>query len=157
MTPVRLSLAFDVFREVMGEIIWMPMSFGGGPDHIVGRFRCYLYNATFGANHGLSGAEALDKFSYLPEEAQEVYGDGNAFHPTVSAATGDELQSSNMLAIDRLELLPEFRGLSLSYLVVKSIVESLSDGLGLVLLCMSPLQHLVGAGGLIILHRIGRG
>jgi GNAT superfamily N-acetyltransferase len=53
----------------------------------------------------------------------------------------DEIWPSNVLILDRLEILPEFRGHSLGLVVMRRLIERFGAGTGVVAIKPFPLQH----------------
>jgi len=109
-------------------------------EFTVGTFRVVYADIENGSNHGLAAGEVLDG-----EENtcafQELYDlDENHFTARIEKLCGDGILFSNLLVIDRIEILPDFRGMGIADEVIQSLIRRFGHGVGVVAVKAFPLQ-----------------
>ncbi len=110
-------------------------------DELAGRMRVFVIDLEGAASFGWSASELLDL-----EDATEIYmtllgeEEGN-FSPAVLRILGEEFAfNRNMLVIDRIELLPIYRGRGLGITCMNACLNHLSLGCRIATLKAYPLQ-----------------
>ena len=138
-TPVWLSKRFEPEHynyEIAGGIKLVTDEDEGVA---IGRHRSFYVDISAGASDGLVGWDVFDAhggtMQYYPVLLK---GDiGVCFTEKVERLVGGDVCDSNLLILDRIELLPDFRGQELGLEVAVALMRRFSAGTGLI--CMLPL------------------
>jgi GNAT superfamily N-acetyltransferase len=125
----------DFVYEYKGNIIGLTED---EHRHIVGRFKVYYADIANGVNAGLGLLDVLDAYA-TTYEFSALFEDGD-FSETVQKRCSYELFYSNIMIIERIEILPRFRGKGFGPEVLKRLVHRFGHGASLVALKAFPLQ-----------------
>lgn len=107
----------------------------------LGKFRAYYVDVDRTVNEGFSVFDVLDTESQAHEYHHAIFGSNCPdFSDDVQHLIGFDILGSNLLILDRLELLPEHRGKDLGLKVMAHIINRFSQGAGLVAIKPFPLQ-----------------
>lgn len=129
----------DFMHEVGGKILCGTEEVER--DRIAGRFRVYYADFELAQNHGVSAFEVLDAYQHTCEYDEAVLGSKRApFSARLEKLLGDEIWRFNMLILDRIEILPKYRGGGIGLLVLISLIERFGAGAGVVGMKPFPLQ-----------------
>ncbi|MBT9462530.1 hypothetical protein [Hydrogenophaga sp.] len=123
-------------KEIEG-VVWV---YRGSRKHRAGRFSIFIINV----ERALANDESVfDIFDYASTTMGYLllYGDDGEYAPEVTAILpGGERWSPNLLILDRLEVLPKYRGYGIGLRVLRCLQEQFSMGCGLVAMKPFPLQ-----------------
>src|SRR5215467_10462048 len=120
----------DFMYEVCGKILCGPIE---AEDRIAGRFRVYYADFESAENHGVSPFEVLDTHSHTCEYAEAVLDSNEApSSARLQKLLGDEIWNFNLLILDRVEILPKYRGGRVGLLVLTALIERFGAGAGVV-------------------------
>lgn len=136
-TAVEAEEPNDYIYEYEGEILSVE---DDDKRKSVGRFRVFYADLDAAVN---AGTAPFDVFDWRSETAPYVvlYDAGSSPVPAAIKAIGEEpFFFANLLILDRLELLPEFRGRGLGLLILRRLIERFSAGTGVVAMKPFPLQ-----------------
>lgn len=115
--------------------------FEGHRDRIAGRFRLYYADFELARNHGTSAVEVLDAYQHTLEYARAILDRNRApFSSRLQKLLGDEIWNFNLLILDRLEILPKYRGRWAGLMVLIALIERFGSGAGVVGMKPFPLQ-----------------
>ncbi len=129
----------DFMYEVSGKILCGSMK--GEKDRVAGRFRAYYADFESAENHGVSAFEVLDTYQHTCEYADAILGSSpGTFSPRLYKLLDDEIWKFNLLILDRVEILPKYRGRGAGPLVLISLIERFGAGAGVVGMKPFPLQ-----------------
>ena len=110
-------------------------------DQIAGRFRIYYADFEVGQNHNVRAREILDTYQHTFDYADAVLDSNETpFSRRIHNLLGSEIGNSNFLILDRVELLPKYRGKRVGLLVLHSLIERFGAGAGVVGMKPFPLQ-----------------
>jgi GNAT superfamily N-acetyltransferase len=133
-TPVEAEEPDDFIYEYDGSIYSLD---DDEKETLVGRFRVFYVDLD------ASGMSVFDTLDARQETFQFL-------HPLFDQRTGDykesifklaeDLINRNLLILDRVEILPTFRGKKLALIVMRRLIERFTQGSGLVALKAYPLQ-----------------
>lgn len=126
-------------RETSGRIVCS--HFDKDKDQIAGRFRLYYADFELAENHQMSAREVLDAYQHTFEYADVIL-DRNErpFSPRLYKLLDDDIWNFNFLILDRLEILPKYRGRGAGLLLLRSLIERFGSGAGVVGMKPFPLQ-----------------
>lgn len=129
----------DFIHEVCGKILCTNLD--DEKDRIAGRFRLYYADFELAENHGVSSLEVLDAHQHTFEYAEAAL-DSNevTFSARLQKLLGDEIWNPNFLILDRIEILPRYRGKGVGLRVLVSLIERFGAGAGVVGMKPFPLQ-----------------
>ena len=127
----------DFLYEYQGQIVGVD-----GDEHRVrlGRFRVFYVDAANGFDAGLNACEVLDGRQETCPFMDLFDIDINDFTEQIQRLCEYELIQSNILVIDRLEVLPRFRGKGVGAEIVKGLIRRFGHGASLAALKAFPLQ-----------------
>lgn len=106
---------------------------------LVGKFTVHYIDLIAAEDEGQSAFGIFDAHSQGLAEYYAALFDGDEFQKKVFDAL-DEESYSNLLILDRLEILPEFRGNNLGLVVMRRLINRFSAGASLVAIKPFPLQ-----------------
>lgn len=110
-------------------------------DQVAGRFRIYYADFEVGQNHNVTAREILDTYQHTFDYADAVLNsDETPFSRRLHNLLGNEIENFNFLILDRVELLPKYRGDGVGLLVLRSLIERFGAGAGVVGMKPFPLQ-----------------
>jgi len=123
-------------KEIEG-IVWV---YRGSRKHRAGRFSIFIINVELALANDESVFDIFDHTATTLDYLA-LYGDDCEYSPEVTKALpGGERWSPNILILDRLELLPKYRGRGMGLQVLRCLQEQFSMGCGLVAMKPFPLQ-----------------
>lgn len=129
----------DFMYEVCGKILCGTEEDERG--RIAGRFRVYYADFESAENHGVSAFEVLDTHQHTCEYAEAILGSNETpFSARLQKLLGAEIWNFNLLILDRIEILPKYRGGGIGLLVLTSLIERFGGGAGVVGMKPFPLQ-----------------
>jgi GNAT superfamily N-acetyltransferase len=128
----------DFMYEVCGKIL---CGTEAEVDRIAGRFRVYYADFETALNYDVSAFEVLDAYQHTLEYAQAILGSNEGlFSARLQKLLEDDIWNLNLLILDRVEILPKYRGSGIGLLVLTSLIERFGGGAGVVGLKPFPLQ-----------------
>ena len=137
--PLILEEPEDFIHEICGKILCGENH--GRKDQIAGLFRIYYADFELGQNHNVSAREILDTHQHTFDFADAVLDSAETpFSRSLHNLLGNEIGSYNFLILDRVELLPKYRGNGVGLLVLRSLIERFGAGAGVVGMKPFPLQ-----------------
>jgi hypothetical protein len=129
----------EFMYEVCGRILCGTIE--AEKDRIAGRFRVYYADFESAENHGVSPFEVLDTHQHTCEYAEAILDSNEApFSERLQKLLGDEIWNFNLLILDRVEILPKYRGGGVGLLVLTTLIERFGAGAGVVGMKPFPLQ-----------------
>jgi hypothetical protein len=129
----------DFMHEICGKILRRENH--SERDQVVGRFRIYYADFEVGQNHNVTAREILDTYQHTFDYADAVLNsDESPFSRRLHSLLGNEINNFNFLILDRVELLPKYRGTGVGLLVLRSLIERFGAGAGVVGMKPFPLQ-----------------
>ena len=139
LIPLILEEPEDFIHEICGKILCGKNQ--SEKDQIAGRFRIYYANFELGQNHNVRAREILDAYQHTFGYADAVLdSDETRFSKRLHNLLGDEIEAFNFLILDRVELLPKYRGNGVGLLILRSLIERFGTGAGVVGMKPFPLQ-----------------
>jgi len=137
--PLIFEEPEDFIHEICGKI-WCGENHSG-KDQIAGLFRIYYADFELGQNHNVRAREILDTYQHTFDYADAVLdSDETSFSRRLHNLLGNEIENFNFLILDRVELLPKYRGNGVGLLVLRSLIERFGAGVGVVGMKPFPLQ-----------------
>jgi hypothetical protein len=128
--PLVFEEPDDFIHEICGKIFRRENN--GDRDQVVGRFRIYYADFEVGQNHNVMAREILDTYQQTFDYADVVLdSDGTPFSRRLHNLLGNEIENFNFFILDRVELLPKYRGDGVGLLVLRSLIERFGAGLEL--------------------------
>ena len=115
----------------------------------IGKFRVYYVDVERATNEGINIFDVLDDHSsHLAEYYGPIFNsDEHDFNNHLLGLLGHEVYSGNILVLDRLEILPQYRGKKLGLIILRNAIARFSSGAGLVAMKPFPLQFEVKPSG----------
>jgi GNAT superfamily N-acetyltransferase len=136
-TPLTPEEPEDFIHELSGKILCAAED---DKDRIAGRFRIYYADFELAANHGVSNFEVLDAHQHTLEYADAILHPAEGpFSARLEKLLGD-IWNLNFLILDRVEILPRYRGKGVGLHVLVALMERFGAGAGLVGMKPFPLQ-----------------
>lgn len=135
----------DYVHESVGHVCIFTTS--GAVSMKLGTFSVTQVDVDGAHVHGLSTFDVLD-LSASTFVYYDLYDGRYSFKASVLKVLGveDEYVSCNLLILDRLELLPEFRGRGFGLEAIRCLVQRFRIGTGIVAMKPFPLQYESGRG-----------
>src|SRR6476659_7564927 len=107
--PLTFEEPEDFIHEICGKILRRENQ--SEKDQIAGLFRIYYADFELGQNHNVSAWEILDTYQNTFDYADVVLdSDETPFSRRLRNLLGNEIGNFNFLILDRVELLPKYRG-----------------------------------------------
>jgi GNAT superfamily N-acetyltransferase len=129
----------DFVHEISGRVLCADLE--ASKDRIAGRFRLYYVDFELAQNHGMSAVEVLDANQHTLEFASAILDRNQApFSSQLQGLLGDEIWNSNLIILDRLEILPKYRGRGAGLMILIALIERFGSGAGVVGMKPFPLQ-----------------
>jgi GNAT superfamily N-acetyltransferase len=139
LIPLVFEEPDDFIHEICGKILRSENN--SDRDQVVGRFRIYYADFGVGQNHNVTAREILDTYQQTFDYADVVLdSDETPFSRRLHNLLGNEIENFNFLILDRVELLPKYRGDGVGLLVLRSLIERFGAGAGVVGMKPFPLQ-----------------
>ena len=137
--PLVFEEPEDFIHEMCGKILHRENH--SERDQVVGRFRIYYADFEVGRSHNITAREILDTYQHTFDYADAVLNsDETPFSRRLHNLLGNEIENFNFLMLDRVELLPKYRGHGVGLLVLRSLIERFGAGAGVVGMKPFPLQ-----------------
>ena len=137
--PIPPSEPDDFVYKITGRVLCGTLH--EGKDRLAGRFRTYYVDFATGANYGYSARDVLDAYSDTYAYAEVLLGrSDDPFSHQLETLLGFEIWNPNFLVLDRVELLPPYRGRDVGLLTILSLMERFAAGAGVVGMKPFPLQ-----------------
>ena len=137
--PLTFEEPEDFIHEICGKILRRQNH--SERNHFAGRFRIYYADFELGQNHNVRASEILDTYQHTSDYADAVLdSDETPFSRRLYKLLGNEIGNFNFLILDRVELLPKYRGNGVGLLVLRSLIERFGIGAGVVGMKPFPLQ-----------------
>lgn len=140
-SPLDVYEPDDFVYEVSGEVLGTDDE-EGCHEVLMGKFRLYYVDGERAVNDGVSVGDTMDAHSdHVSAYFAPLFGvSAPEFERSVYNALLCLPQNSNLLILDRVELLPEFRGQRLGLKVIKHVIRRFGNGASVVALKPYPLQ-----------------
>lgn len=139
LIPLVFEEPEDFIHEICGKILRRENN--SERDQVVGRFRIYYADFDAGQNHNVTAREILDTYQHTFDYADAVLNsDETPFSRRLHNLLGNEINNFSFLILDRVELLPKYRGYGVGLLVLRSLIERFAAGAGVVGMKPFPLQ-----------------
>ena len=139
LIPIPPSEPDDFVYKITGRVLCGTLN--EERDRVAGRFRIYYVDFSTGANYGYSAREVLDAYSDTYTYAGVLLGRSDEpFSHRLEKLLGFEIWNPNFLVLDRIEILPQFRGRGVGLLAILSLMERFAAGAGVVGMKPFPLQ-----------------
>lgn len=128
----------DFFYETRGKIVTVDES---DQETLVGKFCLYYANVDNAYDEGLEPLEVLDTYSHTVDYFSSIYvTNGTEFSKKLLHLLNYDVFGNNSLILDRLELLPRYRGQNLGLIIMRRLIQRFSLGAGVVAIKPFPLQ-----------------
>jgi GNAT superfamily N-acetyltransferase len=129
----------DFLYEVCGEIVYYS---DGDQDLLTaGRFRIYYVNFQLAEQFRVNPFEILDLYQQTNDYAHVILDSNKApFSTRLEELLDHEIWGFNLLILDRIEILPEYRGHGIGLLTLISLIQRFGEGAGVVGMKPFPLQ-----------------
>ena len=128
----------DFTNGISGEI------FAEGEDEnreLAGNFKIYYIDVSRAIDSGISAFDVFDSHSQgLYDYYSELF-NGEEFCEKLQECFNYEIYGSNLLIIERLEIVPKYRGKNWGLKILRELIERFSYGAGIVAIKPFPLQH----------------
>lgn len=112
-----------------------------GDKELVGRFGLCYVDVGRAVNEGISLLEVLDSFDHTMEYYDPIFGGNDPdFGDQLLKVLDHDISGSNLLILDRLEILPKFRGKGLGLSIMREMMKRFSAGAAVVAIKPFPLQ-----------------
>lgn len=106
----------------------------------IGRFSVIFVDITGGEETGISPHETLDGMEKTEDMAIFFDDDGTEYSEAVLKVFDNVVLGRNLLLIDRIEILPAYRGYGLASLTMKALIRRFGRGAGMAVIKPFPLQ-----------------
>jgi len=128
----------DFLYETHGKILCLSEN---DKETLVGKFRLYYADIENASEEGFTAFEVLDSHSHSAEYCRSIYGlNGSEFNKKLLTLLNFDVMGNNLLIIDRLEILPKYRGKNLGLIITRRLIQRFSFGAGVVVIKPFPLQ-----------------
>jgi GNAT superfamily N-acetyltransferase len=128
----------DFTNEISGKV------FAEGEDEnreLAGNFKIYYVDVSRAMDNGISAFDVFDSHSQgLYDHYCELF-NGDEFNEKLQKHFNDDIYGSNLLILDRLEIVPKYRGKNWGLKVLRELIDRFSSGAGIVAIKPYPLQH----------------
>ena len=139
LIPIPPSEPDDFVYKITGRVLCGTLH--EETDRLAGRFRIYYVDFATGANYGYSAREVLDAYSDTYTYADVLLGRSDEpFSHRLEKLLRFEVWNPNFLVLDRVEILPQYRGRGVGLLAILSLIERFAAGAGVVGMKPFPLQ-----------------
>jgi hypothetical protein len=138
LIPIPAEEPSHFIYEIAGDVVASTMF---EENRLAGRFRIYYANFEDALNRDVSPRDVLDTYAHTFEFADAVLDeDGMPFSHPMERLLGYDIFSTNLLILDRLEILPQFRGFGVGLVVLVKLMARYGPGAGVVAMKPFPLQ-----------------
>ena len=133
------SVPFDFIYETSGDLFAID---DNDDREFVGKFRVYYVDVERAISEGEPIFEVLDAHSsHVAEYFEPIFGsEAPDFSNHLLELLDHGIFGSNLLILDRLEMLPQYRGRGLGLSVLRHMISRFSSGAALVAMKPFPLQ-----------------
>jgi hypothetical protein len=125
-------------HEVCGKILCNTLE--DEKDRTAGRFRVYYADFESAGNHGFNAFQILDTYEHTYEYTRSILGSKQPFSERLLKLLEYEIWNSNLLILDRIEILPRYRGGGAGLLILIGLIERFGAGAGVIAMKPFPLQ-----------------
>jgi len=130
---------------VAGEVLSVAVRHaGGGEDEareLAGKFELYYADMEAAVDANVSPFDVLDSVRHASDYYEPVYGGPEGgLSPELEKLLGEAPRERNLLILNRLEILPKFRGRDIGLQVLRRLMQRFSAGAGVVGMKPVPLQ-----------------
>jgi GNAT superfamily N-acetyltransferase len=127
--------------ETIGDVVSFDVVDGDEVEVLLGRFRLYYLDFDAALNAGVSAFDVIDSYSATADYYVAFFDDdASGFNERLLTLLNDDVLESNVLVIDRLELLPQYRGKRLGLRAMSALIRRFGAGAGVVAIKPFPLQ-----------------
>jgi len=128
----------DFLYETHGTIVYIDES---DQETLLGKFCLYYADIENASEEGFKAFEVLDTHSHTVEYCKSIYGlNGSEFNKKLLTLLNSDVMGNNLLILDRLEILPRYRGKNLGLIITRRLIQRFSSGAGVVGIKPFPLQ-----------------
>jgi len=128
----------DFVYETRGKIVTLDES---EQETLVGKFCLYYADVDNAYDGGFEPSEVLDTYSHTVDYFSSIYGlNGAEFSEKLLYLLNHDVFGNNSLILDRLELLPRYRGQNLGLIIMWRLMQRFSLRAGVVAIKPFPLQ-----------------
>lgn len=128
----------DFMYETSGDLLSADDDDGRS---LVGRFRIYYVDVERAINEGMPVLDVFDTHFHTVGYYEALFGeDSPEFSDRVRKLLKDDVFGSNVLILDRLEILPQYRGRALGLRVMQHMMKRFGAGTAVVAIKPFPLQ-----------------
>lgn len=127
----------DLIYETSGDLVSIDDE---DKRELVGKFRLFYVDVERADDEGIAIWAVLDAHSAATAEYYEPLFDGEGFSDRILDLIDHEVAGRNVLILDRLEILPKYRGRKLGLEVMRHMIRRFSSGTGIVAIKPFPLQ-----------------
>lgn len=125
-------------RDITGDVVELA---DGGEEPVAGKFGLYYIDAVGSMSEGISLEDVMDHSEVTSRYHALLFDLATGeLKPSVLKALEYEVLELNVLILDRLELLPKYRGMGLGLKLLCELMRRFSPGAGLVAINPFPLQ-----------------
>lgn len=108
---------------------------------LVGKFRLYYVDVERAINNGMPIFDVLDSYAQTVDYYDALFGvNAPEFSDSLMKTLNDDVFGSNVLILDRLEILPKYRGRGLGLSVMRHMIERFAGGAAVIAIKPFPLQ-----------------
>lgn len=114
---------------------------GKGTREVIGKFEIYLVDVHNGINIGLPGGKILDARENTRKYCRAVYDYRLCnYEPPVYDLLKGECVELDMLIVEKIQLLPKYRGVGLGFRVMRLLIERIARDCGVIAMAPVPSQ-----------------
>lgn len=124
-------------QHIVGDVV---ATSDAGDEVIAGRFGIFYIDIAGAINEGMPVFDVMDFCDTTSRYYGALFDGSHEFNKAVKMATRDDLPEMNLLVLDRLELLPQFRGRGRGLKILRQMIHRFSPGAGIVAMNPFPLQ-----------------
>lgn len=137
--PFSPSEPSDFVYETDGQITVRSV---GMSREVAGRFQVAYLDVEQAANESISAYDVFDSHQYTCDFYDAIFasGDGEANPRLLKLLKNDDYYVANVLIINRVELLAQFRGYAIGILAMRALIQRFSAGAAVVAIKPFPLQ-----------------
>ncbi len=137
-TPLGPLGPNDFLHETHGTIVSLDES---EQETLVGKFRLYYADVDSAMEEGFDTFEVLDSYSHTLEYHDLIYeSNGTELSEKLQKELNYDVFGCNLLMLDRLEILPQYRGQYLGLIIMRRLIQRFSSGAGVIAIKPFPLQ-----------------
>lgn len=141
-TAVEPEEAMSFAYSIDGEVIQRG---DNDEETLVGKFGIYYMDVDAAGNAGHHPFDMFDGLAATMVYYEPLFGGpDNGPKKSVLKVMGEAFSSQNVLILDRLEILPEYRGKGVGLVVLRRLIERFEAGAGMVCMKPYPLQFEAG-------------